>query len=178
MLDAVLTLSGELGYRQVTVERIAARAGCSVGGFYSQFSGREECFAVAYELEADELLARMLADPTGRGDCRRRARAALVELFAYATAEETIARAVIAEVYVAGGAALVKHQEVLERLSHAIDSARREFPSRQAPPPTTARFIVGGLEESVRRRLAEGQAALLWEDLPELTSFFVGAYPD
>jgi AcrR family transcriptional regulator len=180
ILDAMLSLSGELGYRQVTAERIAERTGRSVGGFYSQFSGREECFAIAYELEADELLARILggAGDAGR-DCRERAQGALVELFTFATAEEAVARAVMAEVYVAGGAALAKHQAVLERLSRVVaDACRETHPSRHDPPPVTARFIVGGLEEAVRRRLAEGQAALLWDDLPELTSFFLGAYSD
>jgi AcrR family transcriptional regulator len=182
ILGAMLTLSGEVGYHRATVERIAERSGDSVGGFFSFFSGREECFAAAYELKSDELLPRLLAgaDDAGR-DGRERARSALVELIGFATAEETVARAVIAEVYVAGGAALEKHKAVLERLSRVVaDACRETHPSRHNSPPltATAAFIVGGLEESVRRRLTERRPALLWDDLPELTSFLVGPFED
>jgi AcrR family transcriptional regulator len=179
ILGAMLALSGELGYRQATVERIAERTGRPAAGFYSHFSGREECFAAAYEWEAEKVLGPILAGAGRAGDCRERARAALVALLAFATTEETTARALIAEVYVAGGAALTKHKAVLERLSRVVaDACRETHPSRHDPPPMTAGFIVGGLEESVRRRLVERRASLLWDDLPELTSFFVGGYGD
>jgi AcrR family transcriptional regulator len=183
MLGAVLSLSGELGYREATVERVAERSGHPVGAFYSLFSGREECFALAYELKAEELLARILAAAADEGHgCRGRVEAALVELVSFATTEETIARAVIAEVYVAGGAALEEHKAVLERLSRAVaDACRETHPSRHNSPSAavaTAEFIAGGVEESIRRRLVERRPALLWDDLPELSAFVLGPYED
>ena len=46
----------------------------------------------------------------------------------------------------------------MERLSRAIDGARREIPSRQAPPPVTATFMVGAIETLVRAKLMSDDA--------------------
>jgi AcrR family transcriptional regulator len=178
-LAAMLALSGEFGYREATVERIAVRAGRPVEAFFRHFPTREECFAAAYEQRADALIDRILPVAGGRLICAERIRAALMELFAFATAEEPVARAMLGEVYVAGGGALAKHEEVLERLSRVVaDACRETDPSRHDPPPMTASFIVGGLEESLRRRLSERQAPRLWDDLPELTSLVIAVYRD
>jgi AcrR family transcriptional regulator len=172
LLSAILGLSGEIGYRQATVERIAAHAGHSTGYFYSRFSGREECFAIAYQAEAEPLVARMLKAGRQAPDFGEGVRAALTELIDFATEEPMIARAILAEVYVAGGAAKARHEQILGRLSDAVSGTRREsHPSRHDPPPVTAAFIVGGLEEVVRRRVGERRPELLWEELPELVAF-------
>ncbi len=177
LLAAVLQLSGELGYRQASVERIAARSGYSVGQFYAHFASREEAFAAAYQAKADELIACLLKARREAPDWPAGIRAALRELTGFATSEPTLASALLAEVYVAGGASLTSHQQNLRRLSDAVAGTRREsHPSRHDPPPITATFIVGALEEAVRRRLAEGRAELLWDDLPELVALAVGAY--
>ena len=71
---------------------------------------------------------------------------------------------------------LARHHEVLERLSRAVAGACRETdPSRHDPPPLGASFIVGGIEEALRRRLSEHREELLWEDLRELVSMLLGA---
>ena len=177
LLAAMLSLTGEVGYRQASVERVAARAGHSGGFLYSHFSGREECFAVAYAERADRLLARILT-PCREGLAFPQALSAgLGELIAFATAEPLVARSLLAEVYVAGGAAKVKHEQILRRLSDAVSGTRRESgSSRHGPPPITASFIVGGLEEAVRRRVAERRPELLSEELPALLAFATAPY--
>jgi AcrR family transcriptional regulator len=172
LLGAMLSLSGELGYRRATTELIATRAGLSVGYLYSQFSGRDECFAAAYEERAQPLVSRMLKAGREGEDFADGIRAGLGELFTFAAAEPQIARAIISEVYVAGGAAQAKHEQILRRLSRAVAGTRREPQmSRHDSPPIAATFIVGGLEEVVRRRVGERKQDLLWEELPELVAF-------
>jgi AcrR family transcriptional regulator len=172
VLSAFLSLSGEIGYRQATVERIAARAHLSPGYFYSRFSGREECFAIAYQTEAEPLVARMLKAGREAQDFADGIGAALTELIGFAIEEPPVARAILAEVYVAGGDAKARHEQNLRRLSDAAAGTRREsHPSRHDPPPVTAAFIVGGLEEVVRRRLGERRPELLSEELPDLVAF-------
>jgi AcrR family transcriptional regulator len=174
---AVLALSGELGFAAVSAEQIAAAAGLSVDRFYAQFATREECFVVAYESESAPLLARMLAAGEAAPSWPESVRAALGELFAFANDRPGIARAVLSEVYVAGGSALERHQEVLERLSQVIaDPCRETHPSRHSPPPSTAVFMVGGIDQSVRWRLGQGHPELLWPALPELTALLIAPY--
>ncbi len=177
MLAAVLAISGELGYREATVERIAERSGVTVSQFYASFPNREECFATAYEEQAEILLTRTIGTVEKAPKSRDGIRAALVELTEFVTREPTLARALLAEVYVAGGTALARHEQNLRRLSDAVADTRRESNStRHDPPPVTASFIVGAIEEAVRRRLVEKRPELLWDDLPELASLAVGPY--
>lgn len=177
MLAAVLTISGELGYRRATAERIAERSGYSVSQFYALFSSREECFSIAYEEQSEILLARILRAVAAAPRSPDGVRATLVELTKFVTREPALARALLAEVYVAGGVALARHEQNLRRLSDAVAGTRRgSVPSHHGPPPMTASFIVGAIEEAVRRRLVERRPETLWEDLPELASLVVGPY--
>lgn len=179
LLAAILALTGELGYRRVSTDLIAARAGCPVGYLYSHYSDREECFAAAYEGRAEFLAAAMLAAGRRAQGFPACLTAALTELFAFATSEPFVARAVLAEVYVAGGAAKARHEQNLRRLSDAVAGTRREsHPSRHDPPPVAATFIVGGIEEVVRRRVGERRPELLWDELPGLVAFATAPYPD
>jgi AcrR family transcriptional regulator len=175
LLTAMVELVGERGYRAATVAALSDRAGVGVERFDAWFGDRESCFLAAYEevVEPRSIVLGELA--TGAPDPAAATTAALNYLFAFVTRRPRTARAVLVEVYVAGGAVLAKHQEVLERLSRAVaDACRETHPSRHDPPPVTASFIVGAIEESVRRRLAEGREALLWDDLPELTETILG----
>jgi AcrR family transcriptional regulator len=179
LLDAMLSLAGECGYRRTTTEMIAARSGTSVGYLYSRFSGREECFADAYDARAQPLLAGILKAARVAGSVDDGLRAGLAELFTFITAEPQIARALIGEVHVVGGAAQAAHEQNLRRLSRAVAGARRRTAlDRRDLPATAATFVIGGLEEVVRRRLVERREELLWEELPDLVSFAAAPYLD
>ncbi|HEX3361795.1 MAG TPA: TetR/AcrR family transcriptional regulator [Solirubrobacterales bacterium] len=176
MLRGALAIAGEVGYREVSAERIAARGGYSVAQFYALFASPEECFSIAYEEQAEILLAKMLRAVAAAPGSREGIRAILVELTEFVSREPTLARALLTEVYVAGGAAAARHEQNLRRLSDAVAGTRRESGCSHDPPPITASFIVGGIEEAVRRRLVEKRPEALWEDLPELASLVVGPY--
>jgi AcrR family transcriptional regulator len=179
MLEAMLEASGELGYRNATVRRVLARSGGTVVQFYAQFRSRRDCFAAAYELELDRLCAVLLEVGASKPSWSEGLAAAVAELFDYASAQPLLARAVFEEVYVAGGAALVRHEEALERLSGAIDSAyRKTAGSYHSPPPVTASFMVGGIAGLVRAKLAAGQAEQLPQALPELMQIATALYRD
>lgn len=175
LLDAILSLSGELGYLRASADLIAERSGRSVGHLYSLYTSREECFAAAYEERAEPLAKTMLGAGRGAGDLAGCLEAALTALFSFATSEPLISRAILAEVYVAGGDAQARHEQILRRLSDAVAGTRRESASsRHDPPPIAAAFIVGGIEEVVRRRVGERRPDLLWDELPGLIVFATG----
>ena len=176
LLRATLELVGTHGYRRTGVAAIADRAGVDLARFDSLFGDLSECFAAAYEMASAPRLASILRLAGDGLDREVAAAATLTYLVVFATRRPASARAVLVETYVAGGAALARHQEVLERLSRAVSGACRETdPSRHDPPPLGAAFIVGGIEEAFRRRLAEHREELLWEDLPELISMLLDA---
>ena len=177
-MEAILALSGELGYQQTTVRGVVERGGESRSQFYRHFGSLRECFALAHGAEADRLYLALVDVADRAPDCRAGLRAALAELFRFAAVRPQIARAIFCEVYVVGGVALSKHEELLERLSDAIDEGLRPGGGspRHVPSPIAASFIVGGIESFLRSRLTLGEVEQLGQSLPELMHLAVGPY--
>jgi hypothetical protein len=81
------------------------------------------------------------------------------------------AKALLLEVRTARGAAWEKHQEIVARLTTALDTAREEPGARPNASPMTAGFVAGAIEESLCIELAAGRSAeaeLMLGDLTRL----------
>jgi AcrR family transcriptional regulator len=170
---AMLELSGEIGYRAVTVEQVLSHSGVSLEQFEAEFGNLESCFIAGYEAEADVLCEAMLNAAARADDWRTGTRAALETLLRFVTERPAVARALIRDVHVVGGSALAKHEEVLERLTAAIAN-RRRLPDEQLA--WTASFIVGAVEGVVTARLARGETEDMLALLPELMYLIVASF--
>ncbi len=177
LMEEMLLLAGEVGFRDATVQEVLDRCGGHTIQFYKQFANKEECFAVAYEtwIERVAAILRKAAAKEESG-WREGLRAALVELFRFVNEQPAIARALFLEVQIVGGAALEAREAAMERLAEAVDSVRSEIPAGDAPPEVTSMFIVGGVEAGVCGALAEGRPERVWTALPELMHLAVGSY--
>jgi AcrR family transcriptional regulator len=176
ILAAMLTVSGERGLERTAVRHVIERAHTSRATFYKYFEDREDCFTRAYG-QATEWLYRRLAGVARRQPSWRDGlRAALAELLEFCANQPATARALIVEVHAAGEPALAQRRDLMERLSRALDSARREIPSRQAPPPVASDFIVGAIDTLLAAKLLDGDAERAPEMLPGLLHFVVMQY--
>ena len=155
IMTAALIASGELGYRGTTVKAVLSGYGGYRTQFYRHFASFEQCYQAGYAAHADALARRLLGACASLGDWRAGLGAALRELGVFACENQALARGLLVEVNVAGQPALERRKEVLERLSNALDSARRETRSRHSPPPLTAAFIVSGIDAAVAASLAD-----------------------
>jgi AcrR family transcriptional regulator len=173
LLEAMLMVSGERGYEQISVQDVIERASASRATFYKHFADKEDCFAQAYHEAAGWLYTRLTSLAQRQPSWREGLRTALAELLEFCANQPAMARALLVEVHAAGGAALAEHDLLMERLSHAIDGARREISSRQAPPPVTATFMVGAIETLVRTKLMSDEPETAPEMLPGLLHFVV-----
>jgi AcrR family transcriptional regulator len=176
LLEAMLVESGELGYEQVAVRHVIQRAKTSRATFYKHFEDREDCFAQAHRDASDWLYRRLVGAARRQPSWREGLRAAMAELLEFCANQPALAKAVFVEVHAAGERAQAQRRELMERLSHALDGARREIPSRQAPPPVTATFIVGAIDTLVSAKLLDDEAERAPELLPGLLYFVVGQY--
>jgi AcrR family transcriptional regulator len=176
IMEAMLVASGELGFREVAVQDVLERYGGHRVQFWERFASKEDCFAAAYVSWADRLLAELLAAAVDEEDWRRGMRAALVALLGFVDARPALARALLVEAEIAGGAALAKREETIEALGAAIDSAREQSPPPERPPELTGVFVAGGIATYVGEQLAAGRAGAVWEGLPELMRFATGPY--
>jgi AcrR family transcriptional regulator len=173
LLEAVLLVSGERGYEQISVQDVIERGRASRATFYKHFDDKEDCFAQAYRDAAGWLYQRLIGIAKRQPSWREGLRAGMAELLEFCANQPALARALLVEAHAAGGAALAEHDLLMERLSRAIDGARREIPSRQAPPPITATFMVGAIETLVRAKLMSDEPETAPEMLPGLLHFVV-----
>ena len=176
IMEAMLGACGELGYRKVAVRDVLERYGGYRVQFYRLFAGKQDCYAAAYEAEAGRLGAALLGAAAAEPGWREGLRAALGELASYACERPLVARGLLVEVHVAGGPALVRREEMFERLTRAIDSARRETGSRHSPPPLTAPFMVSAIEAAVCEALEKGEPQRFAAAVPELAQMVVVQY--
>ena len=176
ILEAMLSASGELGFEQTAVRHVIERAQTSRATFYKHFEDREDCFAQAYGETTEWLDRRLTATARRQPSWREGLRAALAELLEFCANQPQIAKALVVEVHAAGERPLAQRRDLMERLSRALDSARREIPSRQAPPPVASDFIVGAIDTLLAAKLMDGDAARAPEMLPGLLHFIVMQY--
>lgn len=174
---AMLELSGEVGYRAVSLELLLVRSGATAADFEANFADLESCFVAAYAAEADDLCEAMLAEAKRAGAWREGTEAALAVVLRFAAARPEIASSLVREVHVVGGEALAKHEEVLERLSRAMGE-ECEAPADDLVVPRAPNFIVGAVEGVIVGHLDRGQSHQLLAAAPELmdliATFFIG----
>lgn len=173
---AMLIACGERGYRKATVRDVLERSGCSRVRFYQLFEGKADCYREAYETEIAGLCERLLGSAESADGWHAGIRAALVELRALIRDQPQLAKGLLVEVHAAGEPALARRREVIERLTRAVDGARRETESRHSPPPITAEFIVCAIEQAVLAALAKGEPERFAEQMPELVFLAVALY--
>jgi AcrR family transcriptional regulator len=178
ILEAMLRACGELGYTHVTVRAVLERYDGYRVQFYRQFANLGECYAAAYESEALTLRDEILRAGAAGETWRQGLRAALETLAAFAAERPLAARALLIDIHVAGEPAMAMRKGILERLSRAIDSARRETESRHSPPPLTALFMVSAIEAAVVSALLARKPERLGETMPELAEMVFAAYFD
>jgi AcrR family transcriptional regulator len=173
---AALQASGELGYRRLTVGLLLARTGVSRTRFYEIFANKGDCYAAAYERLIERLGEEILATGAAEPSWSRGLEQALARMAALVEAEPLIARGLLAEVHLAEDAPLAKRKEVFERLSRAIDLARRENESRHSPPPITAAFILSAIEASVVDALLRKRPEDFGREVPTLVYLALSLY--
>jgi AcrR family transcriptional regulator len=168
-LETMLLTVGELGYAKTTVREVAERARITQDRFHRRFASKEACFARAYEEAAERLAAQVLAACEEAPGWREGFRAGLAELLRTVAEQPLLARALLLEVRAARGAAWEAHQRQVERLTAALDTARREPGARPDSNPMTAGFIAGAIEESLSIELASDRAEAVPFLLDDLT---------
>ncbi len=173
---AALEASGESGFRNLTAEGIASRAGLGTESFYEQFDDPARCYASGYVTTIEELVADLLAAAKREPSWVLGMRRGLYAVGRFVEAEPLLARGIFLEVYVAGGTAQAKRDEVFERLSRAVDRARRENQSRHSPPPIAAAFILNMVEAAVGRWLQSDAPAPFEDAVPDLLYLAVTFY--
>jgi len=161
------------------VQAILERTGINRTRFYSLFPNKEACYASAYAALSAWLADKLLGPGKSSGNWVEGLHGGLERLAAFVESEPDLARGSIAEVYVAGGAAMAKRNEHFRRFVHAIDRARAESaPFLPSPPPLTASFVVHAIESATIQALTADRATDFAASIPDFlylaASFYFG----
>jgi AcrR family transcriptional regulator len=176
LIEAVLALVGEGGYRDLTQQAVLERAGSSNRAFHRHFEDLSDAFGAAYEFVAKTLLDRLLE--AGRiGESWPAGFRFAVEAFLRWVGDESrLARVLLVEYRLAGGRSAEVHEELCERLARAIDTARERSGAKLDPPPMASSFVLGAIEFAAADKVIRGETDSMDELAGNLAYFGVLAY--
>lgn len=167
ILEAMIRVAGEKGYRATSVADVVAAAGASRTTFYKHFDDKQDCFLAAFDLAAERILAETLSACPGERPWRERMHSGLEAIVALFARDPTLARTAIVEIAAAGAAGRRRHSIALGSFARLLEPDR-ELPRRAELPPNTALMAVSAVAGLIFDELQAGRAADLPARLPEL----------
>ena len=164
ILSAVAVAAAELGYAEMSVEAVIARAGVSRRTFYEHFKNKEDAFLAAYDSfvrEQARQIRRAYLQETG---VRERLRAGIRAYLQCIAGEPEVARMCTVEVLAAGPRALARRSAAIRMFSEIIEDNIHELIPGCPRAARAAETIVGGIHEVVFSRILAGRT----DELPGL----------
>ncbi|MDX6634336.1 MAG: hypothetical protein QOF06_539 [Solirubrobacterales bacterium] len=176
ILGAATGVFAKRGYQQTTVDDIVAAAKTSVGSFYGQFKGKQDCFLQCYDRvvsEAGREIEASLPDDAGWAE---RTCAALDMILRMLEDEPMAARVVLVEAQTAGPEALVRYEQSIDSLLPALRKGRSLASAGEELPVSLEEAAVAGTAWVLHERLVSGRAKGSRALLPELAAIVIGPY--
>lgn len=173
LLDAMADVIAEEGYLATTVHKVLTRARISRRTYYELFKDKEDCFLVAYDEIAEQVIE------TAKNACReadaspeRRIESGVRAILELTEREPNVARMFIVEVLAAGNSAREQRSRTMERLTELVAGALMQRGDGRDEALLHARVLIGGVHELVYDSLVRGRV----ENLPELAGEVVVSY--
>jgi AcrR family transcriptional regulator len=171
ILAAVAPTAAELGYAEMSVEAIIARAGVSRRTFYEHFKNKEDAFVAAYDVAVHQAVTQVRRAYLNEATALERLRAGIGAYLQFLATDPQVAQMGIIEVMAAGPRAIARRNAAMalfaeiieENIHHLVHSCRR--------PELTAEIIVGGIHEVVFSRVLASRTS----ELPGLTDDLLAA---
>jgi AcrR family transcriptional regulator len=176
ILQAVAECVYDTGFQAMSVEDVVTRAGISRRTFYEQFSNKDEAFLAAFDEAAAQLLEGVRTAYAGERSFPARIIAgyrAFLELLGFSP---EFANMCIVEVLAAGPTAVAKRTAVMHEFALLIHENAHQGRRGKPIPLLTAETIVGGVYETIFRKIAADKSQELPELLPDVVEFTLLPY--
>jgi AcrR family transcriptional regulator len=174
ILRGMLQAVGTEGYERTTVQDAITNAGLYRQAFYDNFVDKEDCYLHAIDAGSAWVELTMRQAAAGAVTWREQLRGALDGLLSFLDEQPEIGRALLVEVHAAGGRAVEKRTEAMERAAVMMDKARDE--SEGVAPAISAEAVVAGILAVLHTRLAARRIEGFNRLLPELMYLAVLPY--
>jgi AcrR family transcriptional regulator len=153
ILSAVAQAVAELGYAEMNVEEVLARAGVSRRTFYEHFRNKEDAFIAAYDAVVHQLARHIRRAYLNESTAQERLRAGVGAFLQFLAGGPELARMCIVEVLAAGPRAIARRNEAMRMFAEIIEDNIHELVPSCRQPALTAETIVGGIHEAVFSRI-------------------------
>lgn len=164
ILSAVAQAAAELGYAEMSVEAITARAGVSRRTFYEHFKNKEDAFLATYDALLHQLVTHTQRAYLKETTVTKRLRAGIGAYLQFLANEPEFARTCIVEVLAVGPRALARRNQAMQLFTEIIEDNIRELIPDFPRAAITAETIVGGIHEVVFNRILANRT----DELPGL----------
>ena len=151
--SAVGQAAAELGYAEMSVEAIVARAGVSRKTFYEHFKNKEDAFLATYDAVVRQQARHIRRAYFEETTVQQRLRAGIRAYLEFIASEPGLARMCIVEVLAAGPRAMAKRNEAMRMFADIIEDNIRELIPGCRRAALAAETIVGGIHEVVFSRI-------------------------
>ena len=169
ILAAVAQVASTRGYGAMSVQDVVHEAGVSRRTFYEQFKNKDHAFLAAYDEASGRLLSTIRAAMEPEKTFEAKISTGVRAFLQLLAASPAFAKMCIVEVLAAGPGAIARRARTMEEFTGIFENASRETLVRENPPsPLIAETIVGGIYETVYRRIARGETDELPALLPDL----------
>jgi AcrR family transcriptional regulator len=153
ILSAVAQAVAELGYAEMSVEAVIARAGVSRRTFYEHFRNKEDAFFAAYDAAVHQVVRHIRRAYLNETTAQERLRAGIGAFLQFLAGGPELARMCIVEVLAAGPRAIARRNEAMRMFAEIIEDNIHELVPSCRRPALTAETIVGGIHEAVLSRI-------------------------
>jgi AcrR family transcriptional regulator len=133
ILEATIRVVGRGGYRQASVEAIAAEVGVSSATFHRYFDDKHDCFLAAYDMLVERLFAEVEGGCEQDLEWRERVELGLATILDRFAADEALARTAVVEVASVGAEARQRHWDALVRFGRYLEDGRMLAGDRELP---------------------------------------------
>lgn len=164
VLDRLTGVFAKRGYQAATIDHLIAGGKISMGGFYGEFEGKEDCFLQVYERVIDAVRAGLRETIPESADWPTAAALGIRFVLEFTAEKPMAARVVLLEAQTAGELAVRRHGESVAAVAAFLRQGREASGTSVALPENFEEATASGLVWLLQSRLAHGDLV----DAPEL----------
>lgn len=170
LLAAMTTLVAERGYAQATITETVRRAAVSPNVFYAHFATKQECLLAAYDMFAQALLTRLMAQLNDTSDWQTFLTTAADAYLSALEADRVATRTFLIEMDAAGPDARQRRHDAFVGFAELV---RERHQQMRAQDPS-----LGALPDRIYLGFSLGVRALVCDHLEHSTSDLRDLVPD
>jgi AcrR family transcriptional regulator len=144
------------GYQAATVGNLIAGAKISMGNFYKEFDGKEDCFVQVYDRVMARLRERIEEEVPAAADWETQAVLGIRAVVVFVGEEQMGARIVLVEAQTSGPDALRRHGETLAEAAAFLRQGREFGNAADKLPENAEDAAASGLAWLLQSRLVRG----------------------